>query len=397
MHFKYYRKTQIIANLLIGSMLLHSCSYREEEVSMKLNAKNFLTIGALSLMSFSTESPFIDSIVPISLSSLDSDFNESLVYMGDYFPHTLFTYAQDALAVYNFSDTESICQIEKNLSKKCKDNNSGYKKHKKTSKKGKVENPYTDLLFSKTLQLFIIAAKYLDYQLLQLFQILPLAQAANIGQIGYFEGPCPDGWSDYLQLHGKFILSAGSGYNVNATGGEAEHTLTVDEMPSHQHKQGSVGILNAFGGGIPGNSRDFDSGPYTAYFEALTSSTGGSKPHNNMPPYFVLRACKKIREDEFTNITAELANLKSAMDAQKANMTSEIASLKATLEAHKNSESSVTLGLGIAAIVCSIVVPVTIEIVKKCRCVVQWLNQSGKKYEASENDMNVSGTIKEIK
>ena len=31
------------------------------------------------------------------------------------------------------------------------------------------------------------------------------------GQIGNFEGPCPDGWSDYLQAQGRFILGAGNG------------------------------------------------------------------------------------------------------------------------------------------------------------------------------------------
>jgi hypothetical protein len=37
-------------------------------------------------------------------------------------------------------------------------------------------------------------------------------------------------------LRGLFLVGAGSSYEVGATGGEAAHTLTVDEMPSHAHQ-----------------------------------------------------------------------------------------------------------------------------------------------------------------
>lgn len=32
-----------------------------------------------------------------------------------------------------------------------------------------------------------------------------------------------------------FLLACGNTYSNGATGGEATHTLTVDEMPSHSH------------------------------------------------------------------------------------------------------------------------------------------------------------------
>lgn len=39
----------------------------------------------------------------------------------------------------------------------------------------------------------------------------------------------------WTQLKDRFLLSAGDTYKAGSTGGEASHTLTVDEMPKHYH------------------------------------------------------------------------------------------------------------------------------------------------------------------
>ena len=44
-----------------------------------------------------------------------------------------------------------------------------------------------------------------------------------------------DGQNNTPDLRDRFIVGAGSSYSVGAKGGEATHTLTVDEMPSHDH------------------------------------------------------------------------------------------------------------------------------------------------------------------
>ena len=40
---------------------------------------------------------------------------------------------------------------------------------------------------------------------------------------------------EWEQIKDKFLLSAGDTYSGGSEGGEAAHTLTVEEMPSHNH------------------------------------------------------------------------------------------------------------------------------------------------------------------
>ena len=43
-------------------------------------------------------------------------------------------------------------------------------------------------------------------------------------------------------IKNRFLVGAGNSYSVGATGGEATHTLTTSEMPSHSHNKGSMRI-----------------------------------------------------------------------------------------------------------------------------------------------------------
>ncbi len=91
------------------------------------------------------------------------------------------------------------------------------------------------------------------------------------------------------RIKDTFLLSAGDVYSAGSTGGEAQHTLTVNEMPSHLHTFGrdpGSGDRQDTGYTASG-SHEFDS-------NSETSSVGGSQPHNNMPPYLAVYMWKRI-------------------------------------------------------------------------------------------------------
>jgi microcystin-dependent protein len=94
-----------------------------------------------------------------------------------------------------------------------------------------------------------------------------------------------DGNNGTPDLQDRFVVGAGNSYTVDDTGGEEEHQLTVDEMPSHTHS------TNANTG-----STDKDNGtsPTGADNSATIDPTGGDQPHENRPPYYALAYIQKL-------------------------------------------------------------------------------------------------------
>ena len=112
----------------------------------------------------------------------------------------------------------------------------------------------------------------------------------------------------WAKLEDVFLLGASANYPEGSTGGEASHTLTVDEMPSHKHEiyqhvngynfavvtgygdAGGSKIAMGANGGV--SNLDPSSGDYA---KGLVNANyaGGNQPHNNMPPYLAVHMWKR--------------------------------------------------------------------------------------------------------
>ena len=88
----------------------------------------------------------------------------------------------------------------------------------------------------------------------------------------------------WQRIEDVFLLAAGTTYAGGSTGGEAEHTLTVDEMPSHSHAQY---VTANSGSGI---RKDYNSDANCDKYPqgVNTGDAGGGQAHNNMPPYLAV-------------------------------------------------------------------------------------------------------------
>jgi len=101
------------------------------------------------------------------------------------------------------------------------------------------------------------------------------------------------------QIKDTFLLSAGDTYTAGTTGGEAQHTLTIDEMPIHDGHI-NVNSGNYIGMFLHGDSmssygttaRGWDNFGHEAF--PKSNNQGGGLPHNNMPPYLTVYMWKRV-------------------------------------------------------------------------------------------------------
>ena len=94
---------------------------------------------------------------------------------------------------------------------------------------------------------------------------------------------------EWEQIKDTFLLSAGDNHEAGSTGGSETVTLTVDQIPSHQHYAAANSIT--YSGELFGAS---SAGGFTKNQQFKTSATGGGKAHNNMPPYLAVYVWKRI-------------------------------------------------------------------------------------------------------
>jgi len=92
-----------------------------------------------------------------------------------------------------------------------------------------------------------------------------------------------DGQNGTPDLRNRFIVGAGNDYDIGDTGGEKEHILTIDEIPSHTHSYSHHPSAERTAGAT---SQDkYSVSPLETY---TTGSTGGGQAHENRPPYYAL-------------------------------------------------------------------------------------------------------------
>lgn len=99
-------------------------------------------------------------------------------------------------------------------------------------------------------------------------------------------------------FRGRIPIHVGSGHTLGERGGEQAHTITMNEMPQHQH-QLMASTADASTDAPANNmvlataSLDLYKLPSTlvAMDAAIVGSVGGSQPHLNMQPYLTLNYC----------------------------------------------------------------------------------------------------------
>ena len=94
------------------------------------------------------------------------------------------------------------------------------------------------------------------------------------------------------QIKDVFLLAAGDSYIAGSTGGEATHTLTVNEMPKHSH---NLPVDKNYGEATTTERDRINLTSGIAYNNGYASNeTGASQPHNNMPPYLTVYMWRRI-------------------------------------------------------------------------------------------------------
>lgn len=112
-------------------------------------------------------------------------------------------------------------------------------------------------------------------------------------------------WS---QIQGQFLLASSSTYAAGSTGGEATHTLNVNELPAHAHSvnqqylhrldsndnnfanYAAAGSLGGWGLGTTTNNKGTTRLGIPAF---NTNNAGSTAAHNNMPPYLSVYMWKR--------------------------------------------------------------------------------------------------------
>jgi microcystin-dependent protein len=124
-------------------------------------------------------------------------------------------------------------------------------------------------------------------------QLLPISENETLFQLlGTTYGGDGESTFSLPDLRGRIPLHQGNGYILAETGGVEEVTLTVNQIPAHNHAllaSTSAAQETQPNNNIPGRTTQSDNyfiaNPTVNLAPQSISSTGGSQPHTNFQPY----------------------------------------------------------------------------------------------------------------
>lgn len=128
------------------------------------------------------------------------------------------------------------------------------------------------------------------------------------------ENGCPQGWSSYKEGGGRFLIGAVTKEQIGkipgkfvrdargvdlaprpfgVPGGKQQHSLTIEEMPSHYH-----GVFRADSGADgkypkPQYMAGYNNLPAPTDPSGVTGLTGSGAAYDIMPPYVAVWMCRK--------------------------------------------------------------------------------------------------------
>lgn len=95
------------------------------------------------------------------------------------------------------------------------------------------------------------------------------------------------------RIEDVFLLCAGSTYAAGTTGGEANVTLTVEQMPPHNHETRCYNDETSPESGnewVPVAHRNTEEN----VVGVETFDRGGGQAHNNLPPYLAIYCWRRV-------------------------------------------------------------------------------------------------------
>lgn len=127
----------------------------------------------------------------------------------------------------------------------------------------------------------------------QLFDIIGTTYGSGDGEITF----------NLPNLQGRVAIGQSMTYELGASGGEKEVTLTIDQIPSHNHI-GAAYYDNNYqlwdssvkSGSDSGQFMAITGGPSSNTHTLRVTSNGNDQPHNNMQPYLVTNYIIKTME-----------------------------------------------------------------------------------------------------